>query len=143
MSRALPYRCLSIAKDLLHASKCVVREIYYTTATRTKMRSATVHGRYLRSHILRGRAGGGVWTNYVMVCKYARKYTTCSAGPQKLRSLLDGRDQKVRRSSSERLTPKRSKKGPVGLNERYFSIKFHGYDVKRTSAYTKCLLPRL
>ena len=59
------------------------------------------------------------------------------------RSLLDGCGQKVRRSSSERLTPKRSKKRAVGLNERYFSSKFHGYDVKRTSAYTKSLLPRL
>ena len=69
--------------------------------------------------------------------------TTCRAGPQKLRSLLDGRGQKVRQSSSERLVPKRSKKRAVGLNERYFSSKFHGYDVKRAMAYTKSLLPCL
>ena len=37
--------------------------------------------------------------------------------------------------------PKRSKKWAVGLNECYFSSKFHGYDVKRTMAYTKTLLP--
>ena len=66
MSRALPYRCLSVAKDLLHASKYVVREIYYTTAARTKMRSATVHGRYLRSHMLRGRSVGGVVWLYMV-----------------------------------------------------------------------------
>ena len=39
------------------------------------------------------------------------------------------------------VTPKRLKKRAVGLNERYFSSRFHGYDV--TSAYTKSLLPRL
>ena len=64
----------------------------------------------------------------------------CSAGPQKLRTLLDGCGPKVQRSSSKRLTPKRLKKRAVGLNERYFGSKFHGYDVKRTSAYTKSLL---
>ena len=68
MSRVLPYQCLSIAKVLLHASKCVVRETYYTTAARTKMCSATVHGLYLRSHMLRGRAGGGdLWLYYLYV----------------------------------------------------------------------------
>ena len=66
-----------------------------------------------------------------------------TAGPQKLRSLLDGCGQKVQRRCSERLTAKRSKKRAVGLNERYFSSKFHGYDVKRTMAYTESLLPRL
>ena len=50
--------------------------------------------------------------------------------------LLDGCGQKVRRTSSERLAPKRSKKQAVGLNELYFSSKFHGYDVKRAMAYT-------
>ena len=80
------------------------------------------------------------YTNYVMLCKYARK---CTAGPQKLRSLLDECGQKAQRSYSERLTPKRSKKRAVGLNEHYFSSKFHGYHVKRTMAYTKSLLPRL
>ena len=72
-----------------------------------------------------------------MVCKYAKQRVAL-----KLRSILDGCGQKVRRSSSERFTPKRSKKRAVGLNERYFSSKFHGYDVKRTNAYTKSLLPR-
>ena len=45
--------------------------------------------------------------------------------------------------SSERLVPKRLKKRAVGLNERYFSSMFHGYDVKRTMAYAKSLLLRL
>ena len=30
MSRVLPYQCLSIAKDLLHPSKCVVHDTLYT-----------------------------------------------------------------------------------------------------------------
>ena len=63
MSRVLPYWCLSIAEGLLHASNCVVHEIYYSLATRTKMHSGTVHGQYLRSHMLRGRCGGGVLGN--------------------------------------------------------------------------------
>ena len=71
-SSVVPYQCLSIAKGLLYASKCVVREIYCTTAARTKTRGETVHGRYLRSLTLRGRSGGGVlWLYYL--CKYGRK----------------------------------------------------------------------
>ena len=66
ISSVVPYWCLSIAKGLLHASKCVVREIYYTTVARTKTRSGTVHERYLRSLTLRGRSGGGVlWLYYL------------------------------------------------------------------------------
>ena len=48
--------------------------------------------------------------------------------PMDRRSLLNG--------CGQRSTPKRSKKLAVGLNERYFSSKFNGYDVKRTTAYT-------
>ena len=63
--------------------------------------------------------------------------------PMDRRSLLDGCGRKVKRSYSERSTPKRSKKRDVGMNERYFGSKFNGYDIKRTTAYTKSLLPRL
>ena len=48
-----PYRCLSIAKGLLHASKCVVCEIYHTTAARTKTRGGTVHGQAGKGQVWR------------------------------------------------------------------------------------------
>ena len=56
------------------------------------------------------------------------------------KSLLDGCGLKVQRSCSKRLMPKRSKQQAVGLNERYFSSKFHGYDVKITqkACYHAC-----
>ena len=68
-------------------------------------------------------------TNYVMLCNYAR---SVSLDRRSLEAYLMG----VVRKFSERLTPKRSKKQDVDLNEHYFSSKFHGYDVKRTMAYT-------